>query len=404
MPHPTPAPSAPAMPTAPGRATAPVAAGGTTTRIIRSWDEYAALEAPWQELIRAADAMPFVQHCWFLVWRDVFGSEAEPRIATAWRDGQLVAAAPMGFRRRPLSSLLPGMQVDALETLSNPQTGAMIQWLFAPGHEDAAADLLRGLREQAGPWQIAFMQPLPDDGAYAALLCAARELDWPTIETHIGNSVTADLSPGYEGFLKTKSRKWRSNFRRYVNRLKEHEHRMILADGHDPDFPARVYAVTEKSWKARAGTAMAHAPDEQAFWTGVWKHFGPTGEMEMRVFEVDGDDAASVISVYNAARGYCLKIDFDETWKDLSPGRHIIAAHLKASAARGCTVSDFLRENDFLSSWADGSYRLMRLRLFPGATWAARACQLEERLRPIGRRWRHAWRQQRRKRAAYKDQ
>src|SRR3546814_9167030 len=98
-------------------ATAPRA--GASIRVLDSWSEFPALAEPWEELTRASGSGPFVSHRWLSAWWDSFGDGLAPRVPQVWRDGLLVAAAPLSLSRRSVSRWGRFLRGNCLGMISN---------------------------------------------------------------------------------------------------------------------------------------------------------------------------------------------------------------------------------------------------------------------------------------------
>lgn len=381
---------------------APAPVAGTQTRILDNWDAFQELAEPWDELAAAAGVAPFVSHRWLTAWQRAYGHVARPCMPTVWRDGQLVAAAPLGATRRALSRALPGIRLHCLEMLTNTETAAFCEWLVAPGHEDTVAILLRTLAQDAPRWRMAQLELMKDTPTLALIRAAARDAGWPLLETVTAQSATMDLSSGWDGYLANRPTRYRRGIQRYQRRLKKREHRFFRGTENGDEVLERIFRLTRKSWKAQAGTALANSEAAQTFFRELWAAFGPTDEMQLHLLQVEDTDAGSMIALRGGESSYGLKMDFDEAYKDLSAGRLAAADWLESSAAAGLREGDFLRLTSFSKRWADGGYDLTRLRLFPGQSAAAWWYRAEEAVRPIGREWRAERRKRRNKRTAYK--
>ncbi|MEV4572287.1 GNAT family N-acetyltransferase [Nonomuraea jabiensis] len=74
---------------------------GLTLRVVREGAQLAALSAEWADLYaRSSAATPFQSYGWLSSWWRVYGSPGRLRVFLAYRDGRLVAAAPLRLEHR----------------------------------------------------------------------------------------------------------------------------------------------------------------------------------------------------------------------------------------------------------------------------------------------------------------
>ncbi|HEX9635412.1 MAG TPA: hypothetical protein VGB34_08030, partial [Candidatus Limnocylindria bacterium] len=60
----------------------------------------AQLASAWRALAERSARSPFESPAWLLPWLRHYGSAWRPRLVTWWRSGELVAVAPVAWRRR----------------------------------------------------------------------------------------------------------------------------------------------------------------------------------------------------------------------------------------------------------------------------------------------------------------
>lgn len=370
------------------------------TRVLTDWTDLDDLRAPWKELVEASGASLFVSHSWLSVWAKVFGGDCAPRIIQVWRDGQLVAAAPLGLVRHRVKHLPVGVHLQSLSLLANHQT-PFSQWLVAPGYEDSVETMLGAAAEECGDWKISEFGPIPEDSDLMRIRDGAEKRGLPSKWSVINRSSTANISDGWDDYLARRSRNARKNIRKARRLLDTAEHRWWKGTEDGADVFERVLAVSRNSWKGKVGTAIGSTEELRSFYRGLWDTFGTAGKMEAYLLEINGKDAGSIITIRHGDTAYAMKFAFIEEFKEYSPGRLTLAFLIERSAAAGLRTVDMLRHSPFTVEFSDGGYDLGRLRLFPRSNLPALWYTLEEWLRPIGRRWRKGRRRKQRSRRAH---
>lgn len=371
-------------------------------RVLTDWDAFAALREPWDALVAASGAGPFVSHDWLAAWWAAFGGDRRPLVLQVWRDGQLVAAAPLSLSREPLHPSLPWPRHATIRMMSDHRTG-FNGWPVAPGHEDAVALMLSGLRDRGRDWSASFLEPIPMDASFENLVAGATAIGMPTLALPSIRSGVALLDKGWEAYLKARSSKERWRIRSTCRKAEEAGTKLLTERDGVPDMLDRILALSTLSWKARAGTAIGVREDTRRFMRMLWETMGRRGEIALYLLTQGGTDVASSIVVLEGDNAYGFAKDFREDYAQVSPGRVLVANLLKDRAERGTRRFDMLRSSPFLDSFADEHYALATLRLFPRPNLPSGVMRLAEAVRPLGRGWRSVRRRMKRRRAAFKE-
>jgi CelD/BcsL family acetyltransferase involved in cellulose biosynthesis len=369
--------------------------------VLTTWAEFAGLADPWDELAQESQSGPFVSHRWLSAWFDSFGRAIAPRIVQIWRDGLLVAAAPVGISTESLSARLPFVEVPKLQMLSNHRTGYN-EWLVAPGYDCEIPVLLDAVMRRTGTWSVAELEPFRRSTVFDRVVAAAREQNIRLLDDTTINSGFVDLSKGWEGYLAGRPREFRKNLRVAQRRLAATNHSILRAPSSETRTLERVLSLSARSWKGRAGTALGAREGTRTFIRRLWSTLGRTNAMDLYLLEIDGREAASFVSILERDTIYGFAEDIDEAFSKLSPGRSLLAHWLQDGAARGYRKADMLRWTPFIREFSDASYAMARLRLFPKAGPTYFWLLAEQRLRFLGRQWRARRRYQRKRRGAHK--
>lgn len=375
----------------------------TRIDILEDVEGFAALAPAWRRLHAAARGGPFSSPEWIAAWIATYAdTPVRPVIATAWRDGEIVAALPLGLRRRRLvSGTLP---VTVLEMLCDARAG-FHDVLVAPGHEDVVAQLTAALRS-GGRCSAIDLSPLAKTPGTVALAAAAEAQGLRLRRREEIRSAVSDLSGGWEAFLQRRSREFRKSLRVNHRKLEQREHAFHSARAPGPEADRVLSGLLDLSarcWKARMGTDIGSEPRTRRFIEALWHHMAPHGTITVNLLVIDGQEAASYLALEDEESVYGMITDFDEAFREFSPGRLIVAAGFMEAAARGRQRADNLRYTPFTERFADSSYTFERLRLCPRNGPADLLLGAAERLRPIGSEARRWWRRRSRKRIAYKD-
>ncbi|MBV9884304.1 MAG: GNAT family N-acetyltransferase [Sphingomonadaceae bacterium] len=132
----------------------------------------------------------------------------------------------------------------------------------------------------------------------------------------------SELSPAayYERAVRGKKRK---ELRRQRNRLGDlgRVEARILADRAELDAWCDAYLALEKAgWKGREGTALACAPESEAFFRETLAGAWDVGRLQFRRLDLDGRPVAMLVNFLCPPGSFSFKTAFDEDFYPYSPG------------------------------------------------------------------------------------
>jgi CelD/BcsL family acetyltransferase involved in cellulose biosynthesis len=294
----------------------------------------------------------------------------------------LVGAAPLGIGEASLSARLRFVKVKRLQLLADEHVG-FCGFLIAPGHEDVAELLLNAIADRADLWDVGILEPMAQSTTLDDVLEAASYAGLPDIvETRFQSSVI-DLSGGWDRYLAQRPRQFRKSVRSTQEKMKAKNLRIMRETDNGSALLERILALSARSWKGRAGTAVGVHASANNLVRNYWAVFGPRREMSLYLLEIDGEDAASVILLRQGSTSYGYVTDFDERYRALSPGRFMVTHAIQDCCKDGITRFDMLRRTHFLESFTDDSYAIKRVRLFPSRNYAYVTIRLEAKMRPL---------------------
>jgi hypothetical protein len=146
--------------------------------------------------------------------------------------------------------------------------------------------------------------------------------------------------------------KFRQNLRRRRRRLAEQgEVKYVLLDGKDAqaldEGLADFFTIEASGWKGEGGTAIAQRPELVGFYTQIARDAARRGALALGFLELGGKRIAAHLSLVHAGRHFLLKLGYDESLNQFSPGQQLVSDAIRDACARG------LREFDFLGPCMD---------------------------------------------------
>jgi CelD/BcsL family acetyltransferase involved in cellulose biosynthesis len=138
---------------------------------------------------------------------------------------------------------------------------------------------------------------------------------------------------------------------------------------HAPSEPAevwplleRMFAISNASWKARAGGPLA--PHHRRFYEDLAVRFARRGMLDLTIASIGGEDAAFVFALAEQGVFYDGNISFVDRFRDLSPGAWLMQRVLRDLPASGIHTVISHGDHAYKLRWASGFVPLDRLFLF----------------------------------------
>ena len=160
------------------------------------------------------------------------------------------------------------------------------------------------------------------------------------------SSYTVPLQPTWESFEATISAGRRSDLRRYkrrAERLGNLQFEAVSPNHHTLDrYLEEFFRVEASGWKGRNGTAILMSPSRFRFFTQYARTIAEQGMLRMYFLRIDGRTAAARFAVECDNRLWDLKMGYDETLSECSPGVLLTQETMCDAISRGLEAYEFL--------------------------------------------------------------
>jgi len=291
---------------------------------ITSGTELIALQADWDNLLkRTGERSPFLTHEWF---RSCFAaySHGKDVFTLAVRDGSnLIGIAPLWrqqhvFRKIPIRKIgfvsCPDTQVADFIVEDSRRSEVLMAFLEYMFHK------------RKGAWDMLTLEQWP-----------AESINYQTLQTILlgrrkrfftGISSVTPYIPikgEWEPFLQTLSVRFRKTHRNITNRMEKLNNLETQCFRQDPTGSVfkDVVSVSEKSWKQEEGIAVTSREETSRFFEALTDAAGPKGLLRIWILKVDGTPIAMEYDLEVLGKVYALRADYDETYKEYSPGAYL---------------------------------------------------------------------------------
>ncbi len=313
--------------------------------VVEGRDAFVALEREWNAALpRGPRDEPMLRHEWLRAFVENFAPGATLRTFLARRGKEICAAVPLiESHERSADTCFVPMTTWHTPVNDHSQRGGV---LLGGDWEQGLRAIWEALRA-AGGWDRLRLRDLPEGAPEWRLREWARSEGHPCGLWVSLRSPYLPLPKSYEAVEKSLDAKFRQNLRRRRRRLSEQgEVKYQVIDGKDPQALdvalADLFEIEASGWKGRDGTAIAQRPELVGFYTQIARDAARRGALALGRLTLAGRPIAAHLSIVHGRTHDLIKIGYDESLHEHSPGQQMVAEAIRDSCARGLSEFDFL--------------------------------------------------------------
>ena len=338
-------------------------------RAIRDVSEFAAMKGCWDQMLEGSDHdFPFYSWTWYSTWWKHFGHDSELLVLVAEEGPDRVEGIAPLMRTR---THLRGMPVREVRFLDN-SIGPRNAFLLRPGEVGLRA--LRGmvqyLVDHRAEWDLATLTNIDAKAFYLGELVEhARRTGLRILEEPARQSPYVQIAGDFSTYWANNfNSKHRYNIRRCLRMLSEAGRYRVVdyTAPRDMETALRLaFQVSASSWKARIGTHMNGCYDREAFYRESTRLLAQQGQVRIWVAMLDDYPIAVMYQLASEKAVHLLVSDFDEGYRDLSPGSVLLYQVLEKLHSENKPQFDFCgNAYDYKQQWATGVKPHVTLQLF----------------------------------------
>jgi len=313
--------------------------------VLEGRDAFVQLEREWNAaLARGPRDDPMLRHEWLRAWIENFAPGATLRTFVARAGREICAAMPLiETRERTADTCFLPMTTWQTPSNDHSQRGGLL--VGRRGDEGLRA-IWEALQKAPG-WDRLRLRDLPAGAPEWQLRDWAEQAGYPSGLWVSLRSPYLPLPKTYEAVEKALDGKFRQNLRRRKRRLAEQgEVKYALVDPKDAKALdtalADLFEIEASGWKGKDGTAIAQKPELVGFYTQIARDAAKRGALALGTVALAGKPIAAHLSIVHGKRHYLIKIGYDESLHEHSPGQQMVAEAIRDSCARGLVEFDFL--------------------------------------------------------------
>ena len=314
-----------------------------------------ALRDVWRQVLdKSQQPTPFLTHEWFQCCLAGYLGHKTLSILVI-RDGSEVLGIAPWWQSH---DVVRGIPVRRLEFITTPDTPE-VDFISQPGQRtlvlETILDHCFSLRK--GVWDLLTLSQWPIESPhYSVLEQLLQQKHQAFYKGIVSKTPYLPIQMGWEAYLQTRSSKFRKTCRNIMNRINRLNNVEIqcIRQKMTGDVWQDVLAVSKKSWKFHEEIAIASQSEAERFFEVLTDIASQQGWLFVWLLKVDTFPIAMEYSLAYAGKVYALRADFDESYKDLSPGTFLEHHIIKRLFEEGyCEYNFGPGLNDYKLNWTN---------------------------------------------------
>jgi CelD/BcsL family acetyltransferase involved in cellulose biosynthesis len=314
--------------------------------IISEYERFAGLQPVWNDLLaKSASDHVCMTFEWFRAWWDAFGANNRLFVLLMREGGRLIGIAPL-MRERTLHRGIPVQRIGFMANDHSP----CCDFIMEHTRVEALNAVIAYLQHQSG-WDMLALENVPRSSPTHEVLRAGMADGGMRYGVQPGlRSPYIEITTEWDRYFATRSKKFRKVVKNKINRINRcGEYAVSLYNG-GADVRGIIERITEisrNSWKQRQRNALGSSPETLQFFTSLSHEAERNKWIRIWVLTINGKDAAYEYHLQRDGRVYALRADYDERYRDSSPGSVLDLHIVKRLFEDGCGEYDLCGSNNF---------------------------------------------------------
>ncbi len=358
---------------------------------IADFEAFLELEADWGALCKAAHAPSvFLSHAWFRCCWAGKSDDVRPLVLVARVGSSIVGVAPF-FIHTSNWRIFPIRTALLMQNQDSPFAG----FIAVADRAGAVAEgffehLTRVVRCDV----VSLRKIMHDSPTHRVLL--ESPLAAPLIRAAGGDSPVLALRGDWSEFWAAQSQRFKKTVRNVVNRIERLGRVSVeeLSANASADECLRTYAsVAARGWKAQLPISLGRNRAIAHFFDVLTAALHANQQLRLWVLRIDDRPIAAEYHVQDDDVVYALRSDFDDHYRDASPGAYLNEQIVRTYFERRLRAYEMgPGDNAYKQRWATGTTALDDFSFFSRRPYPMTVYTLEQHAVPRLRQARNWWR------------
>jgi CelD/BcsL family acetyltransferase involved in cellulose biosynthesis len=355
-------------------------------------DAFLQLESVWNACCHeAGNDSFFLSHAWFRCCLEGLSEGVEP-LALLVRDGAAVIGIVPLLSQKTSWRIFPARLLALMQNQDAPFADIVLPRTQAVGVLAAALEHL----SQRSRWDLCSAAKI-DRASRTSQILANCLLGQAHLRLPGGCSPVLDMDRDWQAFWKAQSQRFKKTVRNVANRVEalgSIEIVDLAASESATECLDAFRAVAARSWKASLPVSVTRNAGIARFFAALTSTLHRRGQLSLWVLRLDGVPIATEYHVRDGGTVYALRSDFDDQYREASPGAHlngfIVRRYFEEGGVRVYDMGP--GESAYKQRWANRSKEFDSFWLFKHSPYGRALYNVERRAVPPLRRARDWWR------------
>jgi len=294
---------------------------------ITKFEDFLSLETIWNNLVEESENdTVFLRHEWFKCWWLGFGKNKQLFVLLVKDEGRIIGIAPLMIERTHYRGF-PVRKIGFIKDDNAPHA----DFILTKKKEECLEVMFNYLKENEDKWDIIDLRNVPEDAFSCAFL--PKILDRNKLLSGIREGLHSpfiSINSDWHTYYSTRTRRFRKALKNKTNRIRKIGEPVIQKfenTGNPGTILTDIMEISRNSWKGKYRKDIAKTEGNKGFFEKLSKEAGEKGWLNIWLLSINDKPIAYEYHLKYKDRVSALRGDFDETFRDYSPGS-ILDAHI----------------------------------------------------------------------------
>lgn len=287
-------------------------------KIIDNYQDFLNLEDSWNTLFeKISEDRVHLSFEWFRCWWEAFGKNRKLFTFVITDNNEVIFIAPLCITEDKLR----GLKAKKISFMANG-IAPSCDFISENLNEELLNLLIEKIFSLSDFWDVLEFQLIFRNSITYKLLTRILQKRNYGITDSI-KSPYIEINGTWDNFLSNKSPKFRKALRNKINRADKSGDIKTERVNNKEDLNKAlqdVFYVSSRSWKEKQGTSITSSLATKTFYQKITENMGNKGCIEIWVMKKGGEPIAIEYHLKFKGTVYPIRADFDEDYRNLSPG------------------------------------------------------------------------------------
>lgn len=358
-------------------------------RVITSTVDLLAFKSQWVDLLsRSANQSVHLTFDWFISGWEAFHRNDQLYVLTIIDVQQrCIGIAPLVIT----SGVYRGVKVKKIGFLSNAQNPSN-DFILTKEREDECLRKIIDCLNSFQTWDLVDLRKMEVDTATGRMLKShlARRREGFGVKDNTESPYVPTIGD-WQVFWQSKSKRFRKSMRNKMNRAQKAGvlvvDKVSIQNSHAPEL-AEMLEISSKSWKKHIAADLLNKRQDWEFYLQLCDRLGESGALNLWLLRKQNKAIAFEFHLNCNGVAYPIRADYDENYKDISPG-----SILEHDIIKALFEEDEIHEYNtcghtynYLLNWTDLTRRHENIELFSKSVKMSSLYWMEYKLLPCMRK------------------